>query len=44
VINLKADGKLGSLIAACVKEFQSNNKLTPSGDLDTATLKALGVQ
>jgi hypothetical protein len=42
--NLKVDGKLGPLTTACVKEYQSNNKLTPSGDLDADTLKALGVK
>ena len=42
--NLKVDGKLGPLTTACVQEFQSNIKLTPSGDLDADTLKALGVK
>jgi hypothetical protein len=41
--DLKADGKLGPLTMACIREFQRNNKLTPSGNLDGDTLKALGV-
>ena len=42
--DLNVDGKLGPATAACVKEYQSSKKLTPSGDLDADTLKALGVK
>ena len=40
---LAVDGKMGPKTHAAIKDFQKSNNLKTTGNLDTATRKALGI-